>query len=139
VAFKSPALLHLGDAQSPPQAAQSAAAAAAAAKADSERWDQGEQKLPPARARLRLPLPPLREVGARRHPPPPLHRAEMNWLEVRRDEGSLLSWGGNQWARARWVATTIPVEPGARRSGGWESGRHRALGFLILSTPHSLL
>lgn len=45
----------LGDAQSPPQAAQAAAAAAAAARADSERWAEGEQKPPSARADSALP------------------------------------------------------------------------------------
>lgn len=46
MAFKSPALLSLGDARSPPQAARAAAVAAAAARADLEHWGQRESRLP---------------------------------------------------------------------------------------------
>lgn len=114
MAFKSPALLSLGDAQSPPQAARAAAAAAAAAGADSERWGEGEQRLLSARADSDLPPPPgsggwnASPVTA---PFPTAHR-KMNWQEVRSEEGSSISRVGNQWAGARWAATSTLAEPG---------------------------
>lgn len=125
MAFKSRALLSLGDAQSPPQAAQAAAAAAVAARADSERWGEGEQRLPSARADFAR-RPPPGGGGWEASPvsaPLPTVQRKLNWQEVRRKESSALSWVGNQWAGARWAATSTQAEPGARRTGREVPGR----------------
>lgn len=117
MAFKSPALLSLGDAQSPPQAAQAAAAAAAAARADSERWAEGEQKPPSALADSASPPPGGGGWEASPSPPPP-HRAQKDELaRGEKGRGLRLSWVGNQWARARWPATSSGAEPAERGAG----------------------
>lgn len=97
MAFKSPALLSLGDAQSPPQAARAAAAAAAAAGADSERWGEGEQRLLSARADSDLP-PPSGKWGLEgipRHRPLP-HRAQKDELARGEKRGGLLDLSGRE-------------------------------------------
>lgn len=121
MAFKSPALLSLGDAQSPPQAAQATAAAATAARTDSQGWDEGEQRLPSARADSAPPHPPPPERwglgGIPPSPPLPIAHRKMNWQEVRREGCSALSWIGNQWAGARSARSRKGRNPASTAAG----------------------